>query len=174
MKKQFLTLLIGLFLYTISYGSALAAPPPWEVEELMNKPAPDFSLNKLDGTTLNLSSLKGKVILVNFWATWCGPCLAEMPSLNALYAKFKRSDVEVIAISIDEKKDTITSFLKKFSFDFPIVHDPELNIANSYKVFAYPTTFLIDKNGILQKKYIGEQDWIKEEIILEIKTFLNN
>jgi peroxiredoxin len=165
---------IALSIALLAPAAVYAAPPPWEVEELLNKSAPEFSLHKLDDTPLSLSSLKGKTVLLNFWATWCGPCLAEMPSLNQLYQQFKQKDFLVIAVSIDENKSAILHFLKKASFDFIIVHDKALTAAEAYKVFAYPTSFLIDRKGILRKKYIGEQNWVANELVEEINGFVNH
>ena len=172
MKKYVTDFLLYFSIFFFSLTTVYAAPPPWEVEELMNSPAPDFTLEKLDNTTLTLSSLKGKVILVNFWATWCGPCLAEMPSLSQMYSELKQKDLVVVAISIDEKKSTVDHFLKKFPLEFPVVNDPNLTTAEAYKVFAYPTSFLIDRDGIVQKKYIGEQNWLAKELIDEINSYI--
>lgn len=139
---------------------AHAVVAPWEIEQLMDKPAPDFSLTALDGKKISLRELSGKTVLINFWATWCGPCREEMPSLNELAKNFKDRGLEVIGISIDNSDAIIKAFLQEVPVHFPIIRDREMATAVRYKVFAYPTTFFLSSDGIVKEKFIGERDWM--------------
>ena len=125
-----------------------------------NLPAPDFSFPGLDGKMISLSDYRGKVVLVNIWATWCPPCVAEMPSMEKLYNKLKGQDFEILAVSIDEPGlKAVTPFMKKSNLTFPALIDPEGSIRAAYGVTGVPESFIVDKQGILVKKIIGPVDW---------------
>jgi peroxiredoxin len=121
---------------------------------------------------VSLSSMKGKVLLLNFWATWCPPCVAEMPSLNRLYGHLKSRGLEVIAISIDRSADDVKEFLGKKGFNFTILMDQGSSVAKRYRVFSTPTTFLIDKNGNIVERFFGDYDWQDKEIEAKIEKLL--
>lgn len=132
--------------------------------------APDFTLNDIDGKKVNLSEFRGKVVLLNFWATWCGPCRAEMPSLHNLYNEYKDKGFVVIAISADTSEKPVKSFAKELKLSFPILMDKNKAVSfDDYGVLGLPTTFLIDKNGIIIEKIMGEREWdspqMKEKIL---------
>lgn len=166
---------MGLFLFILFIPSTtIAAPPaPWEIEELMGKTAPPFTLKDLNGNEVSLAAFNGQVVLINFWATWCGPCKREMPGIEKVFKRYKNQGLTVIAISIDSEKSAILNFLKSIPLSFPILHDPEIEVSKRYKVYAYPTSFLIDRNGIIREKFIGEEDWLDESRIKLIERFLN-
>ncbi len=169
MKLQvWITVISILFLYS----SAHAAVAPWEIEEIIGKDAPQFTLSDIKGNKISLSSFKGKVILLNFWATWCPSCKNEMPSLTSLYKKYREKGIVVVAISMDKSKRDVQNFLSKSPIVFPVLLDSDLSISHKYKVFAFPTTFLIDREGVLREKYIGEEDWMDPEIIKPIEKYL--
>jgi peroxiredoxin len=157
---------------TLHFSLATAAVAPWEIEDVMGKEAPQFTLKNLSGEEISLASFRGKVILINFWATWCKPCKVEMPSLNELYNTFKDRGLVVLGISIDSSEKPVEKFLKKIPLDFPILLDSEVEVPKEYKVFAYPSTFLIDKRGVLKEKFIGEIDWSEREIIERVEGYL--
>ncbi len=138
-------------------GSGSAASADTEAN-VMSK-APEFSLKDINGKSLSLSSLKGKVILINFWATWCPPCKAEMPSMNKLYNEMRAQGLEVIAVSTDNSLSTVKGFLAKNRLDFPVLFDEDKAVTRQYHVFSMPTTFLIDRNGMIVEKFYGEEDW---------------
>jgi thiol-disulfide isomerase/thioredoxin len=119
----------------------------------IDKPAKDFSLIALKGEKIKLKELKGKVVLLDFWATWCEPCIREMPFLKKLYKEFKGKDFAFIGLNLDENKDDVEKFIKKEGIEWPqiwIRQEPTNNILKSYQVKALPSTFLIDKRGILR------------------------
>ncbi|HAK89840.1 MAG TPA: hypothetical protein DHV16_01700 [Nitrospiraceae bacterium] len=175
--KRFLKIafcLLPFALYLLLFSAVSAQPPsPFAVDKLSGQKAPDFTLKDINGNPVSLSSFKGKVVLLNFWATWCPPCKAEMPSMNRLQEKFKNRGFVIIAVSTDGRIDEPKDFITKNPVSFIVLHDSKLKVSrNLYKVFMMPTTFLIDKRGIIVEKYFGEQDWMEPEIIKEIEALL--
>src|SRR4030042_3298294 len=157
MKKLILT--ISLFLL-IGMGPSLPGNTadgisPLNSDKIVNSKAPDFTLKDLNGKTVSLSAFKGKVVLLNFFATWCPPCRAEMPALNKLYHTLKPRGLEVISVSTDRSINDIKDFLETHKVDFPILFDADRNVAKQYRVFSMPTTFLINRNGVIVEKFYG-------------------
>jgi len=121
--------------------------------------APDFSLKSLDGNEVKLSDFQGKVVFLNFWATWCGPCRAEVKDIDALYHTLKDEDFTVMAVDIKEDKRKIKSFMKKFGIDFPVYLDASGEIAGQWAVTGIPTTYIIAPDGYILGKAVGPRDW---------------
>lgn len=128
--------------------------------------APDFSLLGLDGKVHKLSDYRGKVVLVNFWGTFCPPCKEEMPDIQAQYEKWQKAGFEVLGVNLAESKVTVESFVRQLNLTFPILLDDEMEIRKKYGVVNYPTTFFIDKNGKIAAKQEGqmEQGFIERNI----------
>jgi peroxiredoxin len=127
--------------------------------------APDFAFPNLDGKMISLSAHRGKVVLVNIWATWCPPCVDEMPSMEKLYQGFKGNHFEILAVSIDTLGiKAVAPFMKKYKLTFPALIDPEGEIKTLYKATGVPESFIIDKEGILIKKIIGARNWASPEV----------
>lgn len=145
---------------------------PFDAANQTNVKATDFTLRDVNGRTFSFSSLKGRAILLNFWATWCPPCKAEMPSMNKLYNSLKSRGLEVIAVSSDSSLSGIKDFLAKSRVDFPVLHDEKKTVTLQYKVFSMPTTFLIDNNGLIVEKFYGEYDWTDPEVRKKIEKLL--
>jgi peroxiredoxin len=134
-------------------------------------PAPDFTFPGLDGKMVSLSDYRGKVVLVNIWATWCPPCVEEMPSMEKLYQKLKGKDFEILAVSIDSLGvKAVAPFMKKHKLTFPALIDSAGTLRTSYRTTGIPESFIIDKDGILVEKIIGPRDWTRPAIL----SFLNN
>jgi thiol-disulfide isomerase/thioredoxin len=131
-----------------------------------NSPTPEISVTAItDGSGLKLSDLKGKVILLNFWATWCPPCREEIPSMMKLDKAMVGKPFQIVAVSVDEGgKPVIDSFFKQSGFMLPTYLDPEGKAARSYGVTGVPESFIIDKNGIIVKKIIGGIAWDSSEV----------
>ena len=130
-----------------------------------NMPAPDFTFPGLDGKMVSLSDYKGKVVLLNIWATWCPPCVEEMPSMERLYQKFKGQNFEILAVSIDEPGlKVVAPFMKKSNLTFPALIDSEGAIKAVYGITGIPESFIIDKQGNLIKKIMGPVDWATRDI----------
>ena len=123
--------------------------------------APDFALSSLSGGTVRLADLRSKVVLVNFWATWCVPCRMEMPALEALYQRYKDAGLVVLAINLDTLSSaSVEAFVKEVAVTFPIVLDPAWSTAKLYQVRGLPTTYLIDRAGNVVVREVGERDWL--------------
>jgi thiol-disulfide isomerase/thioredoxin len=128
--------------------------------------APDFTVS--DGTTtVHLASYRGRVVLLNFWATWCAPCIEEMPSLLELH--HAQPDLAVLAVSIDEDADAYSAFLTRRHVDLITVRDPAQKAASLYHSEMWPETYAIDRQGIIRRKFIGAQDWTSPEIQAYLK-----
>jgi peroxiredoxin len=122
--------------------------------------APAFTLERLTGGTSSSTEFRGKVVLLNFWATWCGPCRAEMPSLEALSHEFPSQDVVVVGISGDyEGAQIVQPFMDSFGLTFPILLDPDLAINDRFEVRAIPATIVLDRQGVIRHKFFGAMDW---------------
>jgi peroxiredoxin len=146
---------------------ALNQKKSFQLETLkLGRPAPNFAYPGLDGKTLSLSDYRGKVVLVNIWATWCRPCIDEMPSMEKLYNKLKGEDFEILAVSIDAQgHKAVTPFMRTYKLTFPALIDSEATIQNLYKATGIPESFIINKNGILVKKIIGSLNWDTPEVL---------
>jgi peroxiredoxin len=130
------------------------------------QPAPNFSFPGLDGKMVSLSDHKGHVVLVNIWATWCPPCVDEMPSMEKLYRELKDEDFEILAVSIDALGEkAVAPFMKKFKLSFPALMDPDGTIKTLYKTTGVPESFIINKDGILVEKIIGPRNWASPELV---------
>jgi peroxiredoxin len=139
----------------------------------INRPAPDFKLPDLAGRMVSLSDFRGQVVVVNVWATWCPPCVDEMPSLEKLYRKFKDQGLEILAVSIDSDGiAAVAPFMKKNGLTFPALIDSQASIQTSYRTTGVPETFIINKKGILVKKVIGPLDWTAPEILRYIRQLV--
>ena len=129
------------------------------------QPAKDFTLKLVDGGTVRLSSLKGKVVFLNFWATWCPPCRIEMPSMEALYQHFRNSGLEFVAVDIGEDKNYVAAFIKRMNINFPVALDEDSSVAENYGISVIPTTFIVGKDGNIIIEKTGSRDWHTPEII---------
>lgn len=141
---------------------------PFEIDKLEHQKAPGFTLKDITGTEKTLSALRGTVVMINFWATWCPPCKEEMPSLNTLYARMKPKGFEILAVSADNTLATVEKYIEDRDFDFQILWDEDKRVMRAYKVFSLPTTFLIDRNGVIVRIFMGAYDWTDPEIISQI------
>ena len=165
-QNKFLKLFTILAFSTIFTLSAAA-----QVKEGDN--APNFTLKNLDGKEISLSQFRGKHVLVNFWATWCGPCKIEMPSLEALYEKFKDKNFALLAISNDMFGSNIVKpFVKAHKINFPVLLDQRLKVSNAFGVVRLPTTFMIDPQGKIIGALFGAEDWVTPSNILYFENLL--
>jgi len=111
-----------------------------------------------------LNQFKGQVVVLNFWATWCPPCVEEMPSLVEMQRRMKAKGVTVVAVSIDVDQNAYKLFLKQHGVDLLTVRDPQQKIPNLYGTHGWPETFIIDRNGVMRRKFIGAVDWTDPEV----------
>ncbi len=124
-----------------------------------NNYAPDFTLDALHDSTYTLSEMRGKVVLINFWATWCGPCRMEIPDFNEIYKEHNREDLEILGISISDKRKALENFVKVFPMEYPVLYGKQRKMdklmRNYGGVYAVPTSVLIGRNGDILKTYPG-------------------
>jgi thiol-disulfide isomerase/thioredoxin len=132
----------------------------------------DFTLPLPDGTKITLSQLKGKVVFLNFWATWCGPCRSEMPSMEAVYQKLKGKGFEVLAVNLGESRDKVTGFMNENKLTFPSVLDERQITGSQYNIRAIPTTYIIDRRGLIIARLVGSTDWNTPKILLALEAVL--
>jgi thiol-disulfide isomerase/thioredoxin len=151
---------LGIFLLVaLTQGGLLAGDEPGlEGGSLrspaVDAPAPDFELERLSGGSLRLSSLQGKPVLVNFWATWCGPCITEMPAIEETYRKYA-GQFAVLAVDAGEPAETVAAFVEEQDLTFDVLLDPGSKVQSLYRLRGYPTTFVIDAEGIVRVHHIG-------------------
>jgi len=126
--------------------------------------APDFIVQDAD-RKIELRDYRGKIVVLNFWATWCPPCVEEMPSLVQLQQRFKTKGVTVLGVSVDADGDAYHRFLTDHKIDFLTVRDADQKSNNLYGTFKFPETYIIDRNGIVRRKFIGPVDWNQPEIV---------
>lgn len=153
MKNFFLTpIKVGVLLF----AGLLISLPTWSAS--VSGPAPDFTLKSLGGKNLKLSEMAGNVVLINFWASWCGPCLQEMPLLNDIYKKYEPLGFTILGVNVEENNKNARAFLADRGVDFPILFDSRNSVSQLYDVVAMPTTVMVDRDGnirFLHKGYKG-------------------
>ena len=134
--------------------------------------APGFALVTDDGQRLSRSQFGGQLLVLNFWATWCVPCIQELPSLNQFQKQFASSGVVVLGVSVDQNERAYRQFLQRAGVTFRTSRDPEADLSSRYGTFKYPETYVIDRNGKVVQKHIGPRDWMDQRLLAEIKALL--
>ena len=146
--------------------AALGCSKKQDAPAVKGKLAPDFTLNDLSGKPVQLSSLKGKVVLLNFWATWCPPCREEIPSMVRLNQAMQGKPFQMLAVSIDEGgKDAVEAFFRKGGVSLPALLDSDGKVARRYGTTGVPETFVIDAKGVIVEKVIGPEDWSSPDVL---------
>jgi peroxiredoxin len=131
----------------------------------------DFALKDLDGKTVRLADYQGKVVLLEFWATWCGPCKQSMPELQRLYDEYQDRGFELIAVSLDESVSAVRTFVEEYRLSFTVVID-DADVNSAYGVFSIPTTFILDKSGQVVRKHLGFAPGLFDSFSEEIEALL--
>ncbi len=135
--------------------------------------APDFAVIDLHGQAVRLSALRGKVVLLNLWTTWCPPCREEMPSLERLWGRLHDRDFRLLAVSEDEEgKRAVDPFVREMGLTFPVLVDPEHQVGDRYEVTGYPETFLIDRGGRVIEHIVGPRDWASPEWVATLEGLI--
>jgi peroxiredoxin len=167
--------LVSIVILAVTFGIVWLQSAKYE-PLTVGKEAPDFVLPNLNEKSVRLSDYRGKVVFLNFWATWCKPCREEMPSMEVLYKSFDRDGLVVLAVSIDRvttKKD-IPPFVSSMNLTFPVLVDSWGQTDKRYKLMGVPETYIIDQQGILREKIIGPRDWTVLDNLKTITGLLKN
>jgi len=137
-------------------------------------PAPDFELQDTSGKVWKLSGLRGQVVFVNFWATWCPPCREEMPSMLELHKAMPQDRFKMLTILSNDDPTLAINFLAKVGADFPVLLDPLAETGKAYGLTGVPETFIVDKKGVLRQKYLGPRHWSSVEAQKMIMSYINS
>ena len=175
MKSKTLYLIIPILLalaVVTACNKVQDEKPPMVAE--VGKLAPDFELQDTNGKVWKLSDLRGQVVFVNFWATWCPPCRDEMPSMQKLSEVMPKNSFKMLAILSNDNPATAIAFAAKGGFTFPILIDPDSATGQSYGLTGVPETYIIDKSGILRQKYLGQRHWISPASQKMLLDYINN
>ena len=135
-------------------------------------PTPPLALKDLDGRPHEVADYRGKVVLVNFWATWCQPCREELPSLEQLRVALRGRPFEVLAVNVNEGQSRVSRFLAEVPLRFPVLLDRNGDAQRAWRVRGLPATFLLDPDGLIRYWYLGELDWARAEIVVTIESLL--
>ena len=157
--------LMGAVALFVGAGTAAAALQ-------LSAPAPDFTLRSADGPNLRLQEQRGRVVLVNFWATWCAPCRQEMPHLNKLYAKYRGSGLVLLAVNIDDDARIATDLATKLGLKFPVLLDTDKTVSRLYDMSAMPSTVVIDREGRVRYLHRGYRDGYEVTYDEQIRALL--
>jgi cytochrome c biogenesis protein CcmG, thiol:disulfide interchange protein DsbE len=133
---------------------------------------PEIGLKDTRGNRVDLNSLKGKVVIVDFWASWCGPCKQEMPILEKLYKKYKDRGLVVVGVSVDQDLANVKTFLKTMPVSFPIAHDGGHEVANRFKPPKMPSSYIVDRNGVVRHVHGGYRDGDAAKFEAEVTALL--
>ena len=159
------TLILGLVLGTFA-ASSLAA------SGLAGKPAPDFALKSATGENLRLSEYRGDVVMINFWATWCGPCRQEMPLLDELYARYQRVGFSLLGVNIDDDSRRALDMVEELGVRFPVLFDATKEVSKLYDVGAMPVTVIVDREGNVRHVHHGYKPGYEEKYLDQIRSLL--
>jgi peroxiredoxin len=164
-SRKDVVMLLVLVVLAVAFYFFVIRSPDWGPElAKVGDPAPDFTLPNLAGNSVRLADYRGKVVLLNFWATWCPPCIWEMPSMESLYQSLKSREFEILAVSIDSRgEDVVRSFVADYRLTFPILLDPDSAVFKRYGITGVPETIIIGRDGNVASKIIGPRNWMERE-----------
>lgn len=177
-RRGFGLLIAGVLVLGLSGAEASKHGDPYKALDLIRPEkkmqAPAFTVPGMNGGKVSLADHKGKVVFLNYWATWCPPCREEMPAMERLYQKLKSKGLVVLAISLDQQGEAVVkSFVADYKVTYPIGLDPKMELAQKYGIRALPSTFLIDKKGQLAAMAIGGRPWDSPEAVALMELLLS-
>ncbi len=171
--KNFMIVFVLLIALGLLIGCDSGNESQASAGRLVEDVASDFTLTDMAGNKVSLSQFKGKVVILNFWATWCPPCREEMPSMEKLHRDYSAKGLVILAVNVDKKgHEAVARFLKKTPYSFDILIDKEGTVSMQYGVARYPESFIIDRNGVIVDKIIGGRDWLTGSLFKKIKFLL--
>lgn len=175
MRNGFLVILLILPFALLDMASPSAvADTAQTLPEFINQPAPEFVLKDTEGRTHRLSDYKGKVVVLNFWATWCPPCRDEMPSMERARLLVLDEPIEILAINIGEDEDAIFLFTGDYPVEFPLLMDKDESVVKDYPVVGLPTTYIIGPKGNIRYRAVGSREWDDPKLLDALRSLLND
>jgi cytochrome c biogenesis protein CcmG, thiol:disulfide interchange protein DsbE len=177
-REQWLVVLgvVIFVLGTVAVGAYTMRDDLFPVE--VGSQAPDFQARTLDGSAAvkTMADYRGKVVVLNVWATWCPPCIVEMPSFQRLYTQVADTNLRIVALSVDEfvGGDSVLAFARGLGVTFEVLHDSARAIDRAYQITGYPETFVIARDGTIRKKWIGPADWSSKENVGLVRALLGS
>lgn len=156
---------IALFITVIAMSGPLSA-------KQVNGPAPDFTLKSQSGKNLRLSDYRGQVVMINFWASWCGPCRQEMPLLEDMYRRYGKLGFTILGVNVDNDPSKANNYLKDVKVSFPVLYDTSSAVSKLYNVSAMPTTVLVDKSGNMRFLHMGYKPGYEKDYIKQVKQLI--
>jgi len=169
MKRRVVSALLAAAL--VAFAAAPSAPV-LAAGDAAPGPAPDFVLDSNTGKPVKLSGYKGQVVMINFWATWCGPCREEMPLLESIYKQYKKQDFTLLSVNVEPDPKGATDWLKKTPVSFPVLYDVKSDVSNLYKVAVMPSSYFVDKKGNLRVVHRGYKAGDENEYMNSIRTLM--
>lgn len=163
--KGLKSLLLGSLLCILA-GTTLAS------SALTGQEAPDFALKSASGSNMRLSEYRGEVVMINFWATWCGPCRQEMPLLDDLYNRYQRVGFQLLGVNIDDDSRRAMQMVEELGVNFPVLFDETKEVSRLYDVEAMPVTVLVDRSGTVRHVHLGYKPGYEEKYLSEIRSLL--
>jgi peroxiredoxin len=167
--KRMKVVMLGVLLVAMPgffAGSSLAS------SGLTGQEAPDFVLKSASGTNMRLSEYRGNVVMINFWATWCGPCRQEMPLLDDLYSRYERVGFSLLGVNIDDDSSRAMQMAEELGVSFPVLFDERKEVSKLYQVEAMPVTVLVDREGKVRHVHLGYKPGYEEKYLTEIRSLL--
>ena len=153
-------------------GIALAACSALALADAVSGPAPDFTLKSKQGENLRLEDYRGQVVMLNFWASWCGPCRQEMPIMDEIHAKYKDLGFTVLAVNVDEQSAEADRFLDAVPVNFPVLYDSQSKVSELYGVDSMPYPVMIDRDGTRRFMHRGDQPGFEESYVQQVKQLV--
>jgi cytochrome c biogenesis protein CcmG/thiol:disulfide interchange protein DsbE len=173
-RRRSLPLLLVVGLFALAAGALVVSRPSVEPPLRAGAAAPAFRLDSLDGGTLALEESRGRVVFVNFWATWCPPCRDEAPGLERLYRELRDEGFDLLAVSIDapDAREKVEAFRGEFGLSFPILFDPDRRVYEAFQATGVPETFLVNRRGEIVERFVGPRDWEQSRYAAAIRRLL--
>jgi len=156
-------------------GFAAGSPPPADAAEpsIRGKPAVDFALKAVAGQNVRLSEHLGEVVVLNFWATWCGPCRQQMPRLDQLHATYRSAGLVLLGVNVDDDTEEAAEFVRTLGLGYPVLLDPRKSVAPLYDVDALPMTVLVDRAGVVRYVHYDYSPAIEKQYVSELRQLLD-
>lgn len=165
-KKHILQAVLSLFIFSCLIFNA----PAFAVK--VKQTAPDFTLASNTGANIRLKDLRGKVVMINFWATWCAPCRKELPLLNKIYNKYKSKGFVLLGVNIDNSNKLAIKMIKELKINFPVLFDKTQATSEAYDLQAMPSTFIVDKHGVIRFRHFGFKSGYERKYEKDVKSLL--